>query len=221
MRWKRTLLFLGIAVVAWVVATLADYSGLSRRFRAQRVRETVLVSSGNRRLTSLYEGIPADRRWDAKAALNAAKNGPRCRGARGGGFIGSLLSLFESTASAQQLCLQTNCSGSFWAQGGDFVCNTQDCTGLYRTMVSNGSNNRYDGYYQPGTGCTGSGCGSACSWEHCNSATVGSACSGDAECGDPTLYCSTGKCALKQCTDPSGCSTTQFCCLPDSSGNSA
>lgn len=130
-RSKRVLVTLGLGVAACGIAWLVHPGDFSRRLRAHHVGRTILVSAGNRRLSTLYDGMPSDPRWDAKGALDAAKSQRRCRGSRDESLGGMLLSLFERVANAQGQCTATICEGTNRLAAPVGFCQSAGCNGTF------------------------------------------------------------------------------------------
>jgi hypothetical protein len=170
------------ALTAWEGALHADGEFLTR-LRARHVKETVFVSAGNRRLAGFFDGVVPHPHWDARKALQAARNVPRCDANRAGGLLVRLAGLFDRTVYAQGCAVQSVCGGN-WGATTTASCGT-DC-GDVNIFGSGGQD------FCTGTEQDGGNCG-YCSTT-CNLVT----------CGIPNC---TGGCLLKDeyCEDDSQC----------------
>lgn len=239
MRHKHTIALIGL--VACLVAAFGYHSDFLRRLRARHIRETILVATDNRRLPSLFAGMPTNFKWDAARALKAARDERRCAGTRRGGLFGKLVSLVERTVYAQAACSSYQCSGSNWIQDSDGQCTGDGCAGSFKQVKNDTRGGQCGGSRQNGeNGCTGPNCSPAsCNVVACNSCTctndadcpssmhctngacVASQCQRDGDCPS-SMWCSGGSCMAKQCQGDGDCNnSSQFCCQPDSSGNNA
>jgi|SRR5579883_9516 hypothetical protein len=166
-----------LCLIAAAAVGFAWNGDTARRIRAHHVGKTVIVSAGNRRLRSVFDGLPVDQRFNAKTALELTRNQQRCSARRPavGGTVGKLLSLVESSVYAQGTCTPTSCAGNFWSQqSGGTLCTTPNCSGYYASVVVD-YNQWCQGNRVKGTqGCIGSGCtATSCDVYVCNNGASG------------------------------------------------
>ncbi len=201
--YKRiaVLVALGLCVV---IAFQVD-SDLLRRLRARRVKETILVSAGDRRLGGFFDGLRPDPHWNAVTFLEAARGIRHCDANGSGGLLTRLASLFERTAHAQTNCGGGGCAGT-WQSDASFQCAQGNCSNL--VMTTNNGIDPCIGDHQDGTtSCDG---GSGCSAPQCSTVTCqntscggggGGGCTENQKACNEDDDCCSGNCEEGYCQD--------------------
>jgi hypothetical protein len=200
MSGKRSvaLLCLGVAVSALVASQ--GNGGYLARLRAHHIKETVLVSAGNRRLAGFFDGLRPDPHWNAKKAAESTRQIPRC-GAGRGGLVGKLLSVFESTVHAQSSgCRNDSTCNANWVAITTYSCG-DTCTQY--TFPQPNSPNYCDGYWVDGSsGCIGTSCSYTCNVSGCYNPNCNA---GGGGCADNGFCSRNDQCCSGICDTESGC----------------
>jgi hypothetical protein len=157
--WRKRYLIL-LCLSAGTIVAFGNNSDFVRRFKAEHIKETTIVSAGGRTLQNLFVDMPADPRWSKTRAMQLSKNQPHCEVSQHTGVWTKLASLLEGKVYAQSGCSATTCAGYYYIQGAPGQCGTSDCAGTFGTVRYDPVNGTYcTGNHYDGTwSCSGSGC---------------------------------------------------------------
>jgi hypothetical protein len=199
MSWKAVVVFLASGVCALGLCALvaSETSDPRARLRVRHVKETTIVSAGNRRLAGFFDGLTPDPHWDGAKLLHASGRAPECGAGRNRGMLARLASFLVGTVHAQGGCGTTTCGGH-WTGIDCVACTGGDC-GM-SCNVSDGPNYCI-GTQQDGTqGCSGVGgcpgtCNSGfCTISNCTCISTGAACTSSDTCCGFYASCISGTC---------------------------
>lgn len=171
------------------------------RLRAHHVRETTLVSAGNRRLAGFFDGLAPNPHWNATQAAEAAREIHNC-GATGG-VLARLLSIFVPTVHAQTGCTSGGCGGSY-VNVTSYDCGG-GCSG-YSFPQPDGTDQCSAYNVDGSTGCVGAGCTYVCNVSGCSNPSCGGGggcIPNGGNCTDNSQCCS-GICSLE-----AGCQSSE------------
>ena len=209
--------------------------GRAAHGRVAHVSSTLVVDAAGQRLPGLFDGLPADPRYNVELLTLLQPPQPHC----GRGFWQRLLGRMERTAYADSNCGSSSCG--YCQGGGYYVGTTNPCngenaptcpgTGYDYAYYDPTASDEYTGYNPGCDAACGGGDGCPCPLTACDlvsSPPAPSACQSNNDCASCKYCNSNQQCVAATCSGSLCChgnsdctggwSCNSGCCMPSGGG---